>query len=37
VPNTYGKYSTSKYILSEIINPLTQLEDTYNKNNTSKL
>lgn len=36
-PNTYGKYSTSKYILSEIINPLTQLEDTYNKNNTSKL
>jgi TonB-linked SusC/RagA family outer membrane protein len=37
VPNTYGKYSTSKYILSEIINPLTQLEDTYNRNNTSKL
>ena len=37
MPNTYGKYSTSKYILSEIINPLTQLEDTYNKNNTSKL
>lgn len=37
VPNTYGKYSTSKYILSEIINPLTQLEDTYNKSNTSKL
>ncbi len=37
VPNTYGKYSTSKYILSEIINPLTQLDDTYNKNNTSKL
>ena len=36
-PNTYGKYSTSKYILSEIINPLTQLEDTYNRNNTSKL
>ena len=37
MPNTYGKYSTSKYILSEIINPLTQLEDTYNRNNTSKL
>jgi TonB-linked SusC/RagA family outer membrane protein len=37
VPNTYGKYSTSQYILSEIINPLTQLEDTYNKSNTNKL
>lgn len=36
-PNIYGKYSTSRYILSEIINPLTQLEDTYNRNNTSKL
>ena len=37
VPNTYGRYSTSQYILSEIINPLTQLQDTYNKSNTNKL
>jgi len=37
VPGTYGKYSTSQYILSEIINPLTQLQDTYNKGNTNKL
>lgn len=37
VPNTYGKYSTSPYILSEIINPLTQLNDSYNKGNTNKL
>lgn len=36
-PNVYGKYSTSKYILSEIINPLTQLDDTHNKSNTNKL
>lgn len=36
VPNTYGKYSTSNYILSEIINPLTQLDDTYNHSNTNK-
>jgi len=35
--NTYGKYSTSQYILSEIFNPLTQLDDTYNKGNTNKL
>ncbi len=37
VPGTYGKYSTSQYILSEIINPLTQLNDTYNKGNTNKM
>lgn len=37
IPNTYGRYSTSEYILSEIFNPLTQLEDTYNKSNTNKL
>jgi TonB-dependent starch-binding outer membrane protein SusC len=37
VPNTYGRYSTSPNILSEIFNPLTQLEDTYNQNNTNKL
>jgi TonB-linked SusC/RagA family outer membrane protein len=36
-PNVYGKYSTSNYILSEIINPLTQIEDTYNYSNTNKL
>jgi TonB-linked SusC/RagA family outer membrane protein len=36
VPNTYGRYSTSNYILSEIINPLTQLDDTYNQSNTNK-
>jgi TonB-linked SusC/RagA family outer membrane protein len=36
-PNVYGRYSTSDYILSEIINPLTQLEDTYNYSNTNKL
>jgi TonB-linked SusC/RagA family outer membrane protein len=37
IPNTYGKYSTSPYILSEIFNPLTQLENTYNHSNTNKL
>jgi TonB-linked SusC/RagA family outer membrane protein len=37
VPGAYGKYSTSQYILSEIINPLTQLNDTYNKGNTNKM
>ena len=36
VPNTYGRYSTSNLILSEIINPLTQLDDTYNESNTNK-
>ncbi|HEY8397612.1 MAG TPA: SusC/RagA family TonB-linked outer membrane protein, partial [Flavihumibacter sp.] len=36
-PNVYGRYSTSPNILSEIFNPLTQLEDTYNKSNTNKL
>lgn len=37
LPNTYGRYSVSPYILSEIVNPLTQLDDTYNKGNTNKL
>jgi TonB-dependent starch-binding outer membrane protein SusC len=37
VPNTVGKYSFSPNILSEIYNPLTQLDDTHNKNNTNKL
>lgn len=36
-PNVYGKYSTSQYILSEIFNPLTQLENSYNESNTNKL
>ncbi|MDA9554818.1 TonB-dependent receptor [Pelobium sp.] len=36
-PNTYGKYSTSNNILSEIFNPLTQLDDTHNQSNTNKL
>ncbi|HLO82460.1 MAG TPA: TonB-dependent receptor [Chitinophagaceae bacterium] len=36
-PNTYGTYSTSSKIQSEIINPLTQIQDTYNKSNTNKL
>jgi len=37
VPGVYGKYGVSNTILSEIFNPLTQLEDTYNKSNTKKL
>jgi TonB-linked SusC/RagA family outer membrane protein len=37
VQGTYGKYGTSQTILSEIINPLTQLQDSYNGSNTSKL
>lgn len=36
-PNTYGKYGVSTTILSEIFNPLTQLEDTHNESNTNKL
>ena len=37
VPNTVGTYSVSNNILSENYNPLTQLENTYNKSNTNKL
>ncbi|MFT3682822.1 MAG: SusC/RagA family TonB-linked outer membrane protein [Ferruginibacter sp.] len=37
IPNTYGKYSISPYILAEIFNPLTQLDDTHNESNTNKL
>jgi TonB-linked SusC/RagA family outer membrane protein len=37
VPNTAGTYSVSNNILSEIFNPLTQLENTYNESNTNKL
>lgn len=37
VPNTVGKYGFSNLLLSEIFNPLTKLENTYNKNIGSKL
>ncbi|WP_407527727.1 TonB-dependent receptor [Lacibacter sp. MH-610] len=37
VPNTVGKYGFSNLILSEIFNPLTKLENTYNKNVGNKL
>jgi TonB-linked SusC/RagA family outer membrane protein len=37
VPNTVGKYGFSNLILSEIFNPLTKLDNTYNKNNGNKL
>ncbi|MFN8250286.1 MAG: TonB-dependent receptor [Ferruginibacter sp.] len=37
VPNTVGKYGFSNLLLSEIFNPLTKLENTYNKNNGNKL
>ncbi len=37
IPNSYGKYSYSNNILSENVNPLTQLDNTYNKSNTNKL
>jgi TonB-linked SusC/RagA family outer membrane protein len=37
VPNTVGAYGFSTRILSEIFNPLTKLENTYNKNTGFKL
>lgn len=37
VPNTVGKYGFSNLLLSEIFNPLTKLENTYNKNLGNKL
>lgn len=37
VPNTVGKYGFSNLILSEIFNPLTKLENTYNKNVGNKI
>lgn len=37
VPNTVGKYGFSKLLLSEIYNPLTKLDNTYNTNNGFKL
>ena len=37
VPNTIGQYGFSNLILKEVYNPLTKLENTYNKNNGDKL
>ncbi len=37
VPKTVGQYGFSNYILSEVYNPLTKLDNTYNKNNGFKL
>lgn len=37
VPNTVGKYGFSNLLLSEIFNPLTKLDNTYNKNGGTKL
>lgn len=37
VPNTVGKYGFSNLLLSEIYNPLTKLDNTYNKNTGNKL
>ncbi len=37
VPNTAGTYGFSNLILSEVFNPLTKLENTYNKNVGNKL
>ncbi|AMR33574.1 SusC/RagA family TonB-linked outer membrane protein [Mucilaginibacter sp. PAMC 26640] len=36
-PNTIGKYGYSNLLLSEVYNPLTKLDNTYNKNLGSKL
>jgi TonB-dependent starch-binding outer membrane protein SusC len=37
VPNTAGTFGFSNLLLSEIFNPLTKLENTYNKNIGNKL
>jgi len=37
VPNTYGRYGFSNLLLSEIFNPLTKLDNTYNRNVGNKL
>ncbi len=37
VPNTVGQYGFSTLLLSEIFNPLTKLDNTYNKNIGNKL
>jgi TonB-linked SusC/RagA family outer membrane protein len=36
-PNTVGKYGYSNLILSEVYNPLTKLDNTYNTNTGNKL
>jgi TonB-linked SusC/RagA family outer membrane protein len=36
-PNTVGKFGYSNLLLSEIFNPLTKLENTYNKNVGTKI
>jgi TonB-linked SusC/RagA family outer membrane protein len=36
-PNTVGKYGYSNLILSEVFNPLTKLDNTYNKSTGNKL
>ena len=36
-PNSVGKYGYSNLLLSEIFNPLTKLENTYNKNVGNKI
>lgn len=36
VPNTIGQYGFSTRLLSEIFNPLTKLENTYNRNDGNK-
>ena len=36
-PNTPGKYGFSNLLLSEVYNPLTKLDNTYNKNIGNKL
>ncbi len=37
VPNTIGKYGYSDLLLSEIFNPLTKLDNSYNKNFGTKI
>ncbi|SEB08497.1 TonB-linked outer membrane protein, SusC/RagA family [Chitinophaga terrae (ex Kim and Jung 2007)] len=37
VPNTVGKYGFSNLLLSEIFNPLTKLDNTYNQSNGNKM
>ena len=37
VPNTVGKYGFSNLLLSEVYNPLTLLDNTYNENSGTKI
>ena len=37
VPNAVGQYGFSNLLLSEIFNPITKLDNTYNKNTGTKL